>query len=94
MIDLQNLKQVRSTANIDAPYAQLSAREMEVLQLAALGQMSKEIADALYLSKRTVDYHLGNVFYKLGVSNRIRAVSAARRLGILPASEPVQNEMD
>ena len=94
MIDLQNLKQVRSTANIDAPYAQLSAREMEVLQLAALGHMSREIADVLYLSKRTVDYHLGNVFYKLGVSNRIRAVSAARNLGILPATEPVQNEMD
>jgi DNA-binding CsgD family transcriptional regulator len=48
----------------------LSGREREIAMLAADGLSSKEIADRLYLSVRTVNNHLQNVYSKLGVSSR------------------------
>ena len=48
----------------------LSAREREIALLAASGRSSKEIAEALYLSVRTVDNHLQKVYMKLGVGSR------------------------
>lgn len=48
----------------------LTRREREIALLAARGQTSREIAERLYLSTRTVDNHLANVYRKLGVSGR------------------------
>ncbi|MGB8858992.1 MAG: helix-turn-helix transcriptional regulator, partial [Ilumatobacteraceae bacterium] len=48
----------------------LSAREAEVARLAAHGLTSKEVAERLYLSTRTVENHLQRVYTKLGVSGR------------------------
>ena len=48
----------------------LSTREREVALLAAAGVASKDIAQRLYLSKRTVDSHLNRVYRKLGVTGR------------------------
>jgi DNA-binding CsgD family transcriptional regulator len=48
----------------------LSAREREVALLAAGGLPSREIAERLYLSKRTIDSHLSSAYRKLGVSGR------------------------
>jgi DNA-binding NarL/FixJ family response regulator len=61
----------------------LTAREMEVLQLAAKGLTNREIADTLVISTRTVQVHLGNVFAKLGVGSRTEAVVCALRKGML-----------
>ncbi len=63
---------------------ELTHRETQVLQLVAAGHQSQEVADLLFLSKRTIDFHLGKVFSKLSVSNRTQAVFVASRLGILP----------
>ena len=52
----------------------LSDREMEVLKLAAGGISNKDIAEQLFLSPRTVQVHLGNIFNKLGVASRTEAV--------------------
>lgn len=52
----------------------LSAREREVLQLAANGLRNKAIADKLSISVRTVEGHFHSIFAKLGVSSRIEAV--------------------
>ncbi|MEU6059800.1 LuxR family transcriptional regulator [Streptomyces sp. NPDC047097] len=56
----------------------LSEREREVADLAAAGLRSRQIAERLFLSHRTVDSHLGSVYRKLGVSSR---TALARALG-------------
>ncbi|MFJ5205738.1 LuxR C-terminal-related transcriptional regulator [Streptomyces sp. NPDC088443] len=48
----------------------LTRREVEVASLAARGLTNKEIGQTLFLSPRGVRYHLGNIYSKLGVSNR------------------------
>jgi len=48
----------------------LSGREREIVTLAAEGMSSKDIAERLYLSVRTVDNHLQHAYAKLGVSSR------------------------
>lgn len=62
----------------------LTKREVEVLSAIAQGYSSKEASDLLYVSKRTVDFHLANVYEKLGVNNRVQAFRAATRLGLIP----------
>lgn len=59
----------------------LSPREREVAALAARGTPSKEIAERLYLSVRTVNNHLQNVYTKLGVSSRAELAAALDRIG-------------
>ncbi|MBC9000122.1 autoinducer binding domain-containing protein [Pseudomonas sp. N40(2020)] len=61
----------------------LSPRELEVLQLSASGKTAYEISKILSLSERTVNYHVQNVIEKLNVCNKISAVIAAARAGII-----------
>jgi NarL family two-component system response regulator LiaR len=61
----------------------LSEREMEVLKLAATGVSNKEIARQLFLSPRTVQVHLGNIFSKLGVASRTEAILYGLKRGLL-----------
>lgn len=62
----------------------LSAREGEVLRLAARGDTSAQVAAALFISPRTIDFHLANLYAKLGAGNRLQAINAARAAGLLP----------
>jgi pimeloyl-ACP methyl ester carboxylesterase len=57
--------------------ADLSARELEVLELVAAGLTNEAIADRLSLSIRTVERHLTNVYAKLGVSGKVARAAAA-----------------
>lgn len=57
---------------------QLSAREREVLLLAADGLANKQIARALGITERTVKAHLGSVFRRIGVADRTSAALWAR----------------
>ena len=61
----------------------LTDRELEVLQLAADGFRSKEIAVELTISERTVKTHLTSIYNKLGVDSRAAAIASAMKLGIL-----------
>lgn len=62
----------------------LTKRETEVLGLVIEGKSSKEVADELYVSKRTVDFHLANIYDKLQVNNRVQAFRRATSLGLIP----------
>jgi DNA-binding CsgD family transcriptional regulator len=62
-----------SAAERTAP-AGLSPRELEVLRLLAAGRSNREIADALFLSARTVERHLTHLYTKLGVRGRAEAI--------------------
>ena len=62
--------------------AGLSPREVEVQPLVAEGLTDAEIANKLFVSRRTVTSHLTNIFNKLGVSARAAAVAHAARHGI------------
>lgn len=70
--------------NDDAPASQeLTARELEVLQLLARGLSNRAIADELIVSDRTVQAHLTSIFAKIHVASRLEAVLTAIRRGWL-----------
>ncbi len=60
----------------------LSARELEVLRLVASGKTNKAIADALFLSEKTIDRHVSNIFVKLNVPSRAAATAWAYQHGL------------
>ena len=64
--------------HVDTGVHHLTARQAEVLRLLARGWTDAQIADELFLSRRTVHAHLREIFRKLGVSHR----SAATRYAI------------
>jgi DNA-binding CsgD family transcriptional regulator len=63
---------------------QLTAREVEVLQLLCEGLRNSEIAERLFRSVRTIDHHIAAIFAKLDVTSRVEAVTVAMRTGIGP----------
>jgi len=65
------------------PYDQLTDREREVLKLLAEGHTSREIADTLVISPKTVEGHRTNVMAKLDIHNRTDLVKYALRKGII-----------
>jgi RNA polymerase sigma factor (sigma-70 family) len=68
-----------SRPGLPTAFADLSARELEVLELVAAGLTNEEIADRLSLSVRTVERHLTNIYAKLRVSGKVgRAAAAAQ----------------
>lgn len=65
------------------PNIKISARELQILKLAATGMTNKEIAFNLDLSVRTVKGYLVDIFSKLGVASRTEAVIVSLRAGLL-----------
>jgi predicted ATPase/DNA-binding CsgD family transcriptional regulator len=66
------------------PYpAGLSAREADVLRMVATGMTNAEVAEKLFLSSRTVDWHLGSIYRKLGLHSRTEAARFASEHGLL-----------
>lgn len=70
------------------PHIQLTERELAVIQLVAQGLTNKEIAAMLYVSPRTVKFHLDNIYSKLGIHSRTEAAIYALRRGWAKAAYP------
>lgn len=66
----------------EAPFADLTSREREVLTELAQGKTNQAIAVALIISEATVINHLHHIYRKLGVKSRIEAVLWALNYGI------------
>ncbi len=68
----------------------LSQREVEILRLASKGMSNKDIANALFLSLRTVKAHLTNIFNKMGVGCRTDAILKGLRKGYITLDDVSQ----
>ena len=73
----------RASAPAAARPDELSAREVEVLQLVSEGRSNKEIGDALGLSALTVKSHLARIARKVGTGDRAEMVAHAMRSGLV-----------
>ena len=61
----------------------LTPRELEILQLVLVGYTNKAIASEMYISEKTVEFHLDNIYTKIGVRTRLMAGIWALRQGLL-----------
>jgi DNA-binding NarL/FixJ family response regulator len=76
----------RLLAEVQAPRrntASLSQRERDVLRLVAEGMPTKQIAQSLSITERTVKFHVNSIFHKLGAETRAQAVALAAQRGLL-----------
>ena len=65
-----------------APAHGLTPRERDVLRLLAAGRSNQEIGAALFVGPRTVEWHVGNIFRKLGLASRTAVAAHAARHGL------------
>lgn len=71
----------------DRGTASLTPREREIIRLVASGQTNREAAEALHVSEGTIEFHLRNIYAKLGATVRTDAVLIAQRLGWLDSPD-------
>lgn len=67
----------------DSAYKNLTTREQEVMRLLAEGMSTRDVAQQLYISPKTVENHRANLMKKLGLQNSVELVRYAARLGII-----------
>jgi DNA-binding CsgD family transcriptional regulator len=65
----------------------LSAREIEVLELVTAGMTNGEIADRLFITRKTAAVHVTHILDKLGVPNRVSAAMIGARVGLAAPAE-------
>jgi Response regulator containing a CheY-like receiver domain and an HTH DNA-binding domain len=81
---IQEFQRLRAAAE-DAPdlMCELTARETEILRLMAEGKRNREIADALFLSEKTVKNYISSILFKLQVNSRTEAALLAVKRGLI-----------
>jgi DNA-binding NarL/FixJ family response regulator len=72
-----NLRDQPTSQGVEVTRADLSERELEIIELVATGLTNQEIASQLTISKRTVDNHVSNIFAKTGAKNRVALINWA-----------------
>ncbi len=76
------IEDYRQQAEVE-PYDRLTAREREVLKLIAEGRTSREVADILFISLKTVQGHRAKIMEKLDIHNRTELIKYAMRKGLV-----------
>lgn len=82
MPDLKRINQLLNKKQHPQTHS-LTLRELQVLRRVASGKTNKFVARELFISERTVDRHVSNIFKKLGVSSRVEATAFALRNKVL-----------
>ena len=72
-----------------ASLTDLTPRESEILQLVIEGKTNKAIATEIYISEKTVEFHLDHIYTKLGVRTRLMAGVWAIQQGILAKTREI-----
>ena len=80
--DLQRVNRLLNKKRDQETYG-LTLRELQVLRLVVSGKTNKSIAGQLFISERTVDRHVSNIFNKLGLSSRVEATAFVLKNKIL-----------
>lgn len=75
--------QAPTTSEAEPALDGLTERQLEVLKLIAQGWTNKQVADQLFITERTVKYHLQEILQKLHLRNRTQAVAYAVRTGLI-----------
>jgi len=78
--EFARISQLRAAAK--EVFAELTRREMEVLELLGKGLKNRDIAEQLYISEKTVKNHISSIFAKLHVNDRTEAALLAARHGL------------
>ncbi|WP_432730090.1 LuxR C-terminal-related transcriptional regulator [Variovorax sp. W6] len=79
----QQQQQRREAPDSRLPQGLLSPRELKVLRLIAQGWSNRQIAEAVYLSVNTIEFHAKSIYRKLSVKSRTQAVHEAMQHGLL-----------
>ncbi len=85
-MDAVDLAHHKSSRPLDPRGAALTRREVEVLALVGEGCSDGQIAERLFISKKTASVHVANIKDKLGTENRVETALAAVRMGLVPAT--------
>jgi len=76
------------------PYDTLTTREREILHLAAQSYNNAEIAERLFISRRTVEVHRANAMRKIGLHSQTQLIRYAIKRGILPPDDSLGSEIE
>ena len=74
-----------------ASISDLTPRELEILQFVIAGKTNKTIAGEIYISEKTVEFHLGNIYRKIGVRTRMMTGVWAIRQGLQTETRIIPN---
>lgn len=81
-ISTKDLKVIIFHASTMATLSDLTNRELEILRLVLAGQTNKAIAAEIFISEKTVEFHLDNIYSKIGVRTRLMAGVWALQRGL------------
>ncbi len=79
----EDLGEAGESNMVDIAYKRLTKREQEIMRLVAEGFTTKEIAERLFISIKTVDNHRANIMNKLGIHRTVELIRYAARIGLI-----------